>query len=95
MKKLWSKIVFAVVSILSLVGIQPSAASLTPPPNQDMSAVKKNTPLYLKLGSDRIAPEGEMKTAYYYYRHYQHYSHYAHRAHWAHRAHYSHYNYYR
>jgi len=95
MKSIWTRLVFLVAGVLSFLGIQPSGAALTPPAQQ-VGEVKENTPLYLKLGMDRVAAN-ETGTTLAYWRHYQHYAHYAHRAHWAHYAHYahrSHYNYY-
>lgn len=96
MKKCWKRLVFLVAGVLSFLGIQPSWAALTPPTPQ-VGEIKENTPLYLKLGVDRV-PMNEKGDTLAYWRHYQHWSHYAHRSHWAHYAHwahYSHYNYYR
>jgi len=96
MKRIWTKVIFLVAGVLSFLGFQPSWATLTPP-TQQIGEVKENTPLYLKLGMDRVV-QGETDTHLAYWRHYQHYSHYAHRSHWAHYSHWahrSHYNSYR
>ncbi len=96
MKRIWAKVLFLVVGVLSFLGFDPSWAVQTPP-SQPFGEVKENTPLYLKLGFDRVV-QGETDTHLAYWRHYQHYSHRAHKSHWAHYSHYahrSHYNYYR
>jgi hypothetical protein len=96
MKKFWTKVLFVAAGILSFIGIQPSWAAPTPTAPQ-VGQVKETTPLYLKLGSDRVTGS-ETDTSLAGWRHYQHYAHYAHRSHWAHYAHYahnSHYNMYR
>lgn len=96
MKRIWTKLVFLVAGVLAFLGIQPSWAALTPP-SQQIGEVKETTPLYLKLGTDRVSlSDTDIKLTQ--WRHYQHWAHYAHRSHWAHYAHYvhaSHYNYYR
>lgn len=98
MKRIWTKLLLVVTGVLAFLGIQPSWATLTPPPQpQHLGEVKENTPLYLKLGMDQVV-QGENDIQLTRWRHYQHYSHHAHRSHWAHYshgAHYSHYNYYR
>ena len=96
MKRIWTKLVLLVAGVLTFLGIQPSWASVTPPP-QHLGEIKENTPLYLQLGMDRVI-QGDSEIQLTRWRHYQHYSHHAHRSHWAHYshgAHYSHYNYYR
>ncbi len=95
MRNLWSKLVYLVIGLLSLFGLQSSQAAPTPPQTPWISEARKTTPLYLQLGVERLASmESDLKLAG-HWSHYSHNSHGSHWAHYSHRAHYSHYNYYR
>jgi hypothetical protein len=101
MRTIWSKLVFLVLGILSLLGIQPAPSAATPTPTPDpqrtqqINEATSTTPLYLQLGAEMMSrldkvKDGQMTLAH--WAHWAHRAHHAHWAHYAHRAHYSHWN---
>lgn len=98
MRKMWSKLVFMALGILSVVGMGTASATVIPPGTQQITEVNHTTPLYLHLGIEMASSLDSQKANLEFARHYNHWSHSAHSSHYAHyshRAHYSHYNYYR
>jgi len=91
MKKIFQKLAFVAIAILSLLGVRSQAASTSANFDKYLKYLEKlnsKTPLYLELWSDISAQQ--LKTRDILSWHTSHYSHMSHESHSSHSSHYSH-----
>ena len=84
MKPIWGKFIILASGILALVGINTPSVQAAVQYNKQISEIKQNTPLYLKLGGDFISNYGNQKTNVQIADHYSHSSHVSHSSHHSH-----------
>lgn len=84
MKPIWGKFILLASGILALVGINTPSVQATVQYNKQISEIKQNTPLYLKLGGNFISNYGKQKPNVQIAEHYSHSSHASHSSHYSH-----------